>query len=217
MDMKTRTLFILRPMVLACDAPVTLDFVPPLQRRRLSRLQQRTFAVAHQITEGFPTDYRVVFASQDGEDELTRKLVAAFTIDGDVSPMRFSTSVYNAAPGLYSIFTKNSASYSALAAGDETLDCSLLEMLLAEQRTLWIYSEETHNTPTLGCFMLPEGDYDTAYCDGICCQWSAGVVDAPLLTPTVVAAFLNGETKTLCSRYFTLIRVSSAPFPNKVT
>lgn len=204
MDMKTRTLFILRPMVLAYDAPVTLDFVPPLQRRRLSRLQQRTFAVAHQMTEGFPQDYRVVFASQDGEDELTRKLVAAFTTEGDVSPMRFSTSVYNAAPGLYSIFTKNAASYSALAAGDETLDCSLLELLLTEQRTLWIYSEETHDTPTLGCLMLPEGD--CAGREGVRCQWTAGVADAPLLTPTVVAAFLSGECNTLVSRYFTLTR-----------
>lgn len=201
--MKTSTIMLFRPVVLASNAPVKLDFVPPLQRRRLSRLQQHTFAVAHQITDGMLQNYRVVFASQDGEDELTRKLVAAFTADGDVSPMRFSTSVYNAAPGLYSIFTKNEASYSALAAGDETLECSLLEALLADQRTLWIYSEETNNTPTLGVFILPENDVIEG---GILCQRSEGHIDAPQLTPSIIEAFFNGETSTLTSRYFTLTR-----------
>lgn len=200
---KANTFFLFRPTVLTRDARLALDFVPPLQRRRLSRLQQRTFAIAHQITADLPKDYRVVFASQDGEDDLTRKLVAAFTIEGDVSPMRFSTSVYNAAPGLYSIFTKNAAAYNALAAGDETLDCSLLEALLVDQRTLWIYSEERTDTPTLGVFILPAA---AALEGSIACQRSEGDVDAPPLTPQRVEAFLKGETSMLTARYFTLTR-----------
>ena len=194
-----------RPMVTPQDAAVQLDFVPPLQRRRLSKLQQRYFAMAHAITHDQPQDYRVVFASQDGEDALTKKLVAAFNEEHDVSPMRFSTSVYNAAPGLYSIFTKNKASYSAIAGESETLDCSLLEALIADEPTLWVYAEETNQTPTVGAFILPA---EAAAPDGAwVCQLKAGDPNAADVTTDRLSAFFAGETDSLVSRYFTLVRV----------
>lgn len=201
--MKTSTFYLCRPTVIASDEPIALPFVPPLQRRRLSLLQQRTFAMAHRITHDLEQDFRVIFASQDGEDDLTRKLVEAFNAEGDVSPMRFSTSVYNAAPGLYSILTKNVASYSAIAAGNETLECSLLEVLSANQRTLWIYSEETNQTPTFGVLIDP---VTPCVEDAIPCTCSPGVPDAEAVTPNQVQAFLLGERTTLVSRYFTLTR-----------
>ena len=194
-----------RPTVIPHDATVQLDFVPPLQRRRLSKLQQRYFAMAHQITAELTQDYRVVFASQDGEDDLTKKLVATFNDEHDVSPMRFSTSVYNAAPGLYSIFTKNKASYSAIAAASETLDCSLLEALITEESTLWVYAEETNQTPTLGALILPDGV--PAPADTWRCKCMAGDPTAADLTTDVLSSFLLGETTTLVTRYFTLVRL----------
>ena len=202
--MQTTSITLVKPTVIAHDAPLMLDFIPPLQKRRLSPLQQRTFAIAHLIAGDRPHNYRIIFASQDGEDSLTRKLVDAFNQEGDVSPMRFSTSVYNAAPGLYSILTKNDASYSAIAAEDETIDCSLLEALMTATPCLWIYAEETCQTPTLGVFLkssaepLDEGD--------IPCQLTAGDANAPHLTSEIVAAFLQGQITSLTSPYFTLTR-----------
>lgn len=195
---------LVKPTVIPHDAPLSLDFIPPLQKRRLSPLQQRTFAIANRIVGDRSHDYRIVFASKEGEDSLTRKLVDAFNQDGDVSPMRFSTSVYNAAPGLYSILTKNKASYCAIAAEDETLDCSLLEALMTPQPCLWIAAEETNQTPTLGVFLkssaepVEEGE--------IACRVLPGEPNAPYLTPEGVAAFLQGETSALISPYFTLTR-----------
>lgn len=204
--MKTTTIYLSRPTVIAYDEPIALTFVPPLQRRRLSLLQQRTFAMAHRITHDLEQNFRIIFASRDGEDDLTRKLVEAFNAEGDVSPMRFSTSVYNAAPGLYSILTKNVASYSAIAAGNETLDCSLLEAMFTSHRTLWIYSEETNQTPTFGLLIDP---CKPSMKDAIPCNCSSGVSDANLLTPETVAAFLTGNSSTLVSRYFTLTHQSA--------
>ena len=118
------------------------SFVPPLQRRRLSPLQKIFFHLAR--FDGLPLPKRVVFASRDGEDTLTRRLVEDFHADGTVSPNRFSASVYNAAPGLWSIFTHNAAPYTAVAAGKETIRCGLLEALLpADTPTLFVYAEET--------------------------------------------------------------------------
>lgn len=119
-----------------------LSFVPPLLRRRLSPLQRLFFHLAH--FEGQPLPKRVVFASRDGEVTLTHRTVESFCRDGTVSPACFSSSVYNAAPGLWSVFTKNTAPYTAVAAGAETIRFGLLEALLpADTPTLFVYAEET--------------------------------------------------------------------------
>lgn len=118
-------------------------FVPPLVRRRLSPLQKIFFAIARQVDA---PGAAFVFASRDGEDTLTRRIVEEFQSDGTVSPHRFSASVYNAAPGLWSVFTKNTAPYTALAAGDDTVECGLLEALNAAQggrEAVFVCAEET--------------------------------------------------------------------------
>lgn len=133
---------ILARKVLKAGETPDVGFVPPMQRRRLSPLQKIFFHLAH--FEGTPVPKRVVFASRDGEDTLTRRTVEDFQLDGTVSPNRFSTSVYNAAPGLWSVFTGNPAPYTAVAAGRETVRCGLLEALLpADMPTLFVYAEET--------------------------------------------------------------------------
>ena len=136
-----------RPKILAKkvlkpgEAP-DVNFVPPVMRRRLSPLQKIFFHLAN--FEGMPTPKNVVFSSRDGEGTLTRRIVDDFQADGSVSPQRFSTSVYNAAPGLWSVFTKHTAPYTAIAAGDESVRCGLIEALgAAISPTLFVYAEET--------------------------------------------------------------------------
>ena len=134
---------ILARRILRPGEPPDVAFVPPLLRRRLSPLQKVFFHLANFGADA-PLPRNVVFASRDGEDTLTRRIVADFQADGTVSPQRFSTSVYNAAPGLWSIFTKNPAPYTALAAGDATVRYALLEALGAGVTpTLFVYAEET--------------------------------------------------------------------------
>ena len=127
------------------EAP-DVSFVPPLVRRRLSPLQKIYFALARQIEPPAPIPPIFIFASRDGEDTLTRRIVDDFHADGSVSPHRFSSSVYNAAPGLWSVFTKNVAPYTAIAAGDDTIECGLIETLAALKSgrdAVLVYAEET--------------------------------------------------------------------------
>ncbi|MCR5414960.1 MAG: beta-ketoacyl synthase chain length factor [Kiritimatiellae bacterium] len=122
------------------EAP-DVSFVPPMSRRRLSPLQKIFFALADAAGAG--DSDRIVFASRDGEDSLTRRLVADFREDASVSPHRFSTSVYNAAPGLWSVHAGNRESYTAIAAGEDTIECGLLETVFLEGPSLFVYAEET--------------------------------------------------------------------------
>lgn len=121
-----------------CD----LAFVPPMTRRRFSPLQKVVFSLLNK-TAPAGEEPRIVFASRDGEVKLTHEIVETFNDCGDVSAWKFSSSVYNASVGLYSVFAGNRSTYTALAAGDETVENSLIEALLEEGGAVWCYAEET--------------------------------------------------------------------------
>lgn len=127
--------------VLEAGTSPDVAFVPPLVRRRFSPLQKIFFSLTKAV--GCGADDEIVFASRDGEDTLTRRIVEDFHADGSVSPNRFSTSVYNAAPGLWSVFAKNRSAYTAIAAGDDSLECGLLEALGGERPRVVVFAEET--------------------------------------------------------------------------
>ena len=135
-----RTLSIVSWSVLQPGETPDVSFVPPILRRRLSPLQRIAFSLLGSAGAGKADE--LVFASRDGEDTLTRRIVSDFKADGSVSPHRFSTSVYNAAPGLWSVFTGNRSAYSAVAAGEDTIECGLLETLDARGCT-FVFAEET--------------------------------------------------------------------------
>jgi len=125
--MTGRKIRIIAKKVLRRGEEPDVSFVPPLARRRLSPLQKTFFHLARM--EGTPEPANVVFASRFGEDLLTRKIVADFNSSGTVSPKTFSSSVYNAAPGTWSVFTRNRAAYTAIAAGADTVRCANMEAL----------------------------------------------------------------------------------------
>lgn len=212
--MTERTL--LRPLairrVALCQdlaAKPDLSFVPPLQRRRLSHLQAHFFALAHRLTGDLPPEQRaglpIVFASCCGEDTLTRRIVRDFHESGEVSPARFSTSVYNAAPGLYSIFTGDTAAYTAVAAGEHTAEMGLLEALLTPGLCLWIFADEpcTPEACVLGA-LLETGA--AAADEGFLATHLPGNPSAPAVTsPEALRRFLFREAPLLQTRSFTLV------------
>ena len=112
------------------DGTVTkpdVSFIPPLERRRLTGVERAALAVAWQVRpEG---EVPVVFASRWGEIGVTVKLMTQFHMDREMSPAGFSASVHNAAPGAFSLLTRNHAPYTAIAARERSLEAGLLEAL----------------------------------------------------------------------------------------
>ena len=196
--MKRQIRIVRQTVRIGAVAPEAVAFVPPLMRRRLSPLQRIFFALANTLTEGRETACPIFFASRDGEDGLTQKLVEAFNATGDVSPGRFSTSVYNAAPGLWSVHAGNRASYSAMAAGEETVECGLLEALLADGERFWIYAEETGGAYGCGAIFADAGEGESVTC-------LAGDPSRPPMDFDAVTAFLLGRCDRLDGRYVTLM------------
>ena len=193
-----RRVFISSSAVVETRAAPDVSFVPPLVRRRLSPLQKMFYALANQV-ETAPSAL-TVFASRDGEDTLTRRIVDDFHDDGSVSPHRFSSSVYNAAPGLWSVSTKNRAPYTAIAAGEDTIECGLIELLADAFPAMLVYAEETGGGYGAALSVSAEGEAGSA----------VDVEDGdPSRAPVDFAAFadfLSGRIRSLEGRYLTLRR-----------
>ena len=137
-----------------------VSFLPMLERRRLTLLERAAMHVAWKLFkehDGMPpaSGMPVVFSSRWGEIGVTSKLMRQMHEEGEMSPAGFSSSVHNAAPGAWSLFTKSRAPYTAISARDKSYEMGLLEaesqLRAGASHVLYVYAEES--TPE--CY-LPE-------------------------------------------------------------
>ncbi|MDU0353025.1 beta-ketoacyl synthase chain length factor [Paraglaciecola aquimarina] len=104
-----------------------LKSVPPMQRRRLSPFAKVNLHCALEATEHQQGDLPCVFSSRHGDLNRTTGLIENVAQKEDLSPTQFGLSVHNAVSGLYSIYTKNHAPISAVAAGETSFMVGLVD------------------------------------------------------------------------------------------
>ena len=127
------------------DPDVT--FLPPMQRRRLSRFSKMALHVAQGCLGQDVTNVRSVFASRYGEQTTSLRLLKGVIDDEPLSPTAFSLSVHNTASGLFSITTQNHAPVTAIASRKDTfgygwLEAARLLYLDAEKPVLLVMIDE---------------------------------------------------------------------------
>ncbi|QLI82310.1 beta-ketoacyl synthase chain length factor [Chitinibacter fontanus] len=128
------------------DTTPRLDFIPALQRRRLSALARINLELAHQINPE-NTPIRCIFASRHGEIQQTVEMLKTLAHGELISPAMFSHSVHNAAQGLWSILAQQKDECSAISAGLDTLPLAFVEVAgmlcdAPEPQVLLMYSDE---------------------------------------------------------------------------
>ncbi|WP_019939622.1 beta-ketoacyl synthase chain length factor [Bordetella sp. FB-8] len=127
------------------DAP-RLDFLPLMQRRRLSSMARMVFACAWPLAEGRPP-MPVVYASRHGETSRGFELLQALARDEDLSPTSFALSVHNAIVGQWSIVRQETCQAAALSIEGDGAEHAFLEagMLQSQghDQVLVILAEET--------------------------------------------------------------------------
>lgn len=107
-------------------AKPNLEFMPMMQRRRLSPLAKTVFHTLNRCTTPSSQD-PVIFSSKYGESKRTFGILEDISQTEAVSPMAFSLSVHNAIAGQWSIARKNKAPMISLAPGQYGLTPALLE------------------------------------------------------------------------------------------
>ena len=91
-----------------------IQHIPPMQRRRLSRLAKLALNSAIQTLNTHKVDY-IVWVSQYGDESKTLNILEDVLSEQTPSPTQFSTSVHNAISGLYSILCQDATPATSLA------------------------------------------------------------------------------------------------------
>ena len=116
-----------------------LEFVPAMQRRRLSPFAKIALYTAENALSAPSTlaetsesetpeletseqlaQIDIIFSSRHGDLHKTSALLTDLAAEQDISPTAFSTSVHNAVPGLYSILKHNKQAINAISAGKDS-------------------------------------------------------------------------------------------------
>ena len=133
------------------DGSPSVKFLPAIFRRRLSRLTKMALKVANDCTTDIKS-IQTIFCSRHGELSRSTDLLQDIVADEPISPTGFSMSVHNTASGLFSIARKDTASSTAIAAGQMTFETAFMEagVLLTTGRTkkvLLVISDEPAPVP----------------------------------------------------------------------
>ncbi len=100
--------------------------LPPMQRRRLSRLARMTMEVASPLC-GDSEQLPFVFASRHGETTRTFALLGDVTDGQPLSPTQFGLAVHNGIAGQWSILRGQRGESVAIAGEADTFEHALLE------------------------------------------------------------------------------------------
>jgi len=123
-----------------------LDFLPPMQRRRLSAMARGVFACAWPLAPP-GGNLPLVFASRHGETSRSLPLLQTLAAEEPLSPTSFCLSVHNAIAAQWSILRGETAESVALSAEDDGLEHAFIEaglMLSAgHKQVLVVIAEES--------------------------------------------------------------------------
>ena len=100
--------------------------IPPMQRRRMSRLSKMALATALEAMADNPADYSI-FCSRHGEIIRTREILSSISAGTEISPTAFAQSVHNTGSGLFTILACSNAPSMSMASGANTFAYGWLE------------------------------------------------------------------------------------------
>jgi hypothetical protein len=125
------------------------DILPAIERRRSSEAARLAVAVAQEALRGTAVpagDIATVFASSDGDGDITHKICESLAgPTRDVSPTMFHNSVYNAPAGYWSIATGSRAGSTSLCAYDASFAAGLLDaaaQVAVERRAVMLVASD---------------------------------------------------------------------------
>lgn len=182
-----------------------VSFIPSMVRRRMSKIEKIAVGIAGKIAPE-SQDYTTVFASKFGEWGQTIELIKQFFEEREMSPAGFSNSVHNAAAGLFSLLTKNTNSYTSIAAGNRTLEMAILKALTENHDVMVVFAGE-HN-PDIYAPLLDAPAFGLAFMikmrgvRGI--KITPGAIDAGVLTPDTMVDFLRTQTNCVTTKSWTM-------------
>jgi hypothetical protein len=104
------------------------ESIPPMIRRRCSKLSKMAIQTACDSLDGEVIDY-VIFCSQHGDVSCVVSLLNNICQQQVLSPTQFTQSVHNASVGIFSIIRQLTQNTTFISSGDNTFFMGMLEAL----------------------------------------------------------------------------------------
>ena len=161
-------------------ADVDLSFLAPMARRKLSALDKTALCIMNEcLLAADDKNIQIIFASQYGEVERLKKLVAQYSRDNEVSPATFSASVHNSVVGQFSLINKITKSYNSISAQEYTFEAGLIEAITSarDEEVLFCFCDGvlTENACGFGCIISPYGQKNAFLKEGRLYYMTGGV------------------------------------------
>ena len=112
------------------DGSPEAGFIPPLLRRRMSRLDRMALTAAYSCCRdsAMPPDrVPLVLASRHGDMPVTTRLLKQLSLNEPLSPADFTNSVHHTAAGYWGMFSGNRLTARAVAGGEASFCHGWLE------------------------------------------------------------------------------------------
>ena len=147
---------------IAQDANPDVAGIPPVQRRRASRLSRMVLSTALDVATDQKIDYSI-FCSQHGELVRTREILKSISEGVEISPAAFAQSVHNTGSGLYTIIAKSNAPSTSITSGANTFAYAWVEA------QAYLAKNPAHNVMLVDCDEVIPEEYqqfsEQVHCD----------------------------------------------------
>ncbi|HEX4081062.1 MAG TPA: beta-ketoacyl synthase chain length factor [Rhizomicrobium sp.] len=111
----------------ACGTPSDEQRIPSALRRRMGRFERLAVRCTLGVLEQGPPTDELIFCSRYGNLDTLVSLLRSIRAREPVSPMAFSGSVHNTAPGLIGQILHERINHTAIAAGRNSFAAGLIE------------------------------------------------------------------------------------------
>lgn len=138
--MKNQRFYVKDFCYIKSENEIDVSFIPPIQRRKLSKLDKMTLTVMSKIYSDEIEE--IVFASRYGESDRLNAIISEYKEFEEVSPTQFSASVHNYPVGFFTLIKKLNIPYYALSAGEETFYAGLIKSIISKKNVLFVYSDK---------------------------------------------------------------------------
>lgn len=186
------------------DEKPDTSFIPMLMRRKLDNFGKAGLYTLYNVYDN-DKNYKLIFASCFGDIERVKKLINQKKEEGEISPTGFSFSVHNATIGLFSLLNSIKSSYNSVSASEETIANALLEAIIDSktQPVIFCYTENDKTLESIAISISQDLENEESI------EVTVNITNNDEITPIFfnnLVEFLKGETKTLSSKLYTLIR-----------
>ena len=121
-----------------------VTFIPPILKRKTSSVDKAALTVMNKTYDD--NIQNIVFSSQFGEVERLLKIIDQYTLDKEVSPNIFSSSVHNYTVGFFLFNIKKTIPYTALSATDASISAGLTTSAISKyDNTLYCFCDVNDN------------------------------------------------------------------------